>query len=51
MLAMFVTLDVSRPERSSDVRPEQPENMEAMFVTFAVENAEGNVMLVSDEQP
>jgi hypothetical protein len=33
---MFVTLAVLKPERSSDVRAEQPQNMELMSVTMSV---------------
>ena len=33
---MSVTLEVSKPERSRDVRAEQPRNMESMFVTLEV---------------
>ena len=37
---MSVTLEVSRPERSRDVRAEQPSNMELMSVTLEVSRPE-----------
>ena len=40
MLAMFVTFDVSKPERSRLVRLFQLENMLFMFVNFDVSKPE-----------
>ena len=37
---MSVTLEVSRPERSRDVRPEQPLNMLRMYLTLEVSKPE-----------
>ena len=37
---MFVTLPVSKPERSSDARPVQPLNIIDMSVTLPVSNFE-----------
>ena len=50
MLLMFVTLEVSKPERSREAREEQPSNMEVMSVALEVSRPDRS-MDRSDLQP
>ena len=46
---MFVTFCVLKPVTSRLVRPEQPENIQLMLVTFSVLRFSIPIMLVSEE--